>query len=183
MGHINKTRLYAVLALVMLGTVSLLAQAPDSEHVSKLLANAKSEAVNASNDAEQLQAYTNSNISLSSHGAQIEMIRGHVNDIGQTVSELKAARAEASPWQQQAIDRIDPLLQEVADTLTATLKHMNDNPGHIRMQPYRDYVTATYDLTSRTASTISDFVEYGKMKARVEALEEKLEIPSAEARN
>ena len=183
MRYIHNKWLSAILTLMLLGTASLVAQTEDSEHVSKLLANAKSQAISASDDAELLQSYTRSQLALSSHAAQIEKIRGHVNDLGRTVSDLSAARAEGSQWQQVAIDRIDPLLRELADTLTTTIKHMNDNPGRIHMKAYRDYATATYDLTSRTASTISDFVEYGKVRARVAELEQKLEITPAEAGN
>lgn len=183
MWYIHKKGLYTVLALALLGATSLMAQVADSEHVSKLLANAKTQAISAADDAELLQSYTRSQLSLTSHSAQIERIRGHVNELGRTVNDLKAARAEASPWQQLAIDRIDPLLQEMADTLTATIKHMNDNPGRIHMQPFRDYVAANYDLTNRAASVIRDFVEYGKVKARVQELEQKLEITAAEAGN
>ena len=64
----------------------------------------------------------------------------------------------------------------MADTLSTTIKHLNDNPSHIHMQPYRDYASATYDLVSRTASVVRDFVEYGKAKSRAEDLEHKLEV-------
>lgn len=178
MRYIKRKGLYAVLALLLLGAAGLRAQTADSKHVSKLLANAKTQAFNASEDAELLQSYTRSQLTYTSHAAQLEKIRGHVNELGRTVNDLKAARAEASPWQQVAIDRIDPLLQEMADTLTATIKHMNDNPSRIHMQPFRDYATATYDLTSRMSSAISDFVEYGKVKGRVAELEQKLEMPA-----
>jgi len=178
----NRKGLYAVLMLLLLGASQLaFSQRGDSEHVTKLLADAKGQAANALEDADLLKTYTRSKMSLPSHSAQIEKIRGHVNEIGRTVNDLKAARGEASPWQQQAIDRVDPILQEMADTLTATIKHMNDNPTHINMQPYQDYVGATYDLTSRMASIINDFVEYGKKRTRVDELEHKLEVGSAGA--
>lgn len=179
----NKNGVYAALVLFLLGTATLVAQSADSEHVSQLLATAKTQATNASQDADLLKTYTRSSLALASHGDQIEKIRGHVNDLGRTASELTAARSEASPWQQQAIDRIDPLLRELAETVTTTINHMNDHPDRIHMQPYRDYVSATYDVANRTATAISDFVEYGKTKARMQQLEQKLEVTPAAAGN
>jgi len=175
MRFVNPQRVFAALVL-LLGTTGLAAQTADSAQVTKLLADAKAQAASAANDAELLQSYTRSTLSLESHASQIEKIRTHVNDLGRTVSEMKAARGVASNWQQQAIDRIDPLLQEMADSLSTTIKHMNDNPSRIHMQPYRDYAAATYDFANRTAEVIRDFVEYGKVKGRVAELEQKLEI-------
>lgn len=137
MRYICKKGFCAVFALLLLSTANLIAQTEDSEYVSKLLANAKNQAISASDNANLLQSYTRSQLALSTHAAQIAKIRGHLDDLGRTVDELKAARAEASQWQQTAIDRIDPLLQELADTLTATIKHMNDNPGRVHMKAYR----------------------------------------------
>jgi len=113
---------FAYFLALLVGTTGLLAQPADSDHVTKLLADAKTHATSAEQDAELLKSYTRSGLSLQSHSAQLEKIRGHVNDFGRTINDLKNARGEASPWQQQAIDRIDPLLQEMADTLTATIQ-------------------------------------------------------------
>ena len=146
MRFVNPQRVFVALVL-LLGTTGLTAQTSDSAQVTKLLADAKAQAASAANDAELLQSYTRSTLSLESHASQIEKIRTHVNDLGRTVSEMKAARGEASNWQQQAIDRIDPLLQEMADTLSATIKHMNDNPNRIHMQSYR--ITRPQPMTSR----------------------------------
>jgi hypothetical protein len=103
-------------------------------------------------------------------------MRKHVNDLGRTVKSLNDAKAEGSPWQQEAIDRIDPLLQQMADQLSTTIKHLNDHKNQIHFQNYRDYTAANYELASRTAGMISDFVDYGKAKAKAESLERKLEL-------
>jgi len=48
------------------------------------------------------------------HADQIGVIKAHVNDSGKILAQLHDARAGASHWQQDAIDRITPLLQEIA---------------------------------------------------------------------
>jgi cell division protein FtsB len=184
MQSINKKRWLGIFLLFLFAASGfLMAQSADSQHVANLLAKASSQANTAAQDADILQSYTRSKLSLSTHQEQIDRIRENVNALGRTVEDLKTARSEGSPWQQEAIDRIDPLLQEIADTLTATIKHLNDNPSQIHMQPYRDYVTATYDLTHEMAATIRDFVQYGKAKGRIDKLEQKLEMPPSGSGN
>ncbi len=172
----------AALALIVtfaLASSTARAQTKDSEDISKYLSEAKTHAVLAEDDAATLDAYANSNISWESHAARLENMREHVNNLGKTVKELTDLRAEGSPWQQEAIDRINPLLRSMADQLSATINHLSNNKERIHMQAYRDYVRANSELASRTASVIKDLVDYGKAKSRAESLETKLELPAS----
>jgi hypothetical protein len=86
-------------------------------------------------------------------------------------------RAEGSPWQQIAIDRIDMYLRKTAAQLSATITHLNENQSQVHMQPYREYVQENRELTSSLAKLIDDFVDYGESKSDAEALEQHLEVP------
>ncbi|MBW4026258.1 hypothetical protein [Acidipila rosea] len=171
---------FAVLALLFaVGSPLVMAQNADSPEINKLLADAKDHAVLAENDADTLSSYTNSKLSWETHAHRLEMIKTHVNNLGKVVADLKDKRAEGSAWQQEAIDRIDPLLNDMAENLTATINHLNDNRAKVHMPPYRDYAKANYELAARTTAVISDLVEYGKAKAKSESLEQKLELPAS----
>ena len=65
----------------------------------------------------------------------------------------------------------------MADLLTLTINHLNDNPSQVHMQAYRDYVKANCELTSGIAEMIDDFVNYDEAKSKAESLEQKLELP------
>jgi hypothetical protein len=174
----------AALALALVtGVVAGSAQSVDSEQISRLLLRAKSHAVLAEDDASTLDSYARSKVSWQIHAAELQRIREHVNDLGQLNKQLSDSRAEGSPWQQTAIDQIDPRLRELADLLTATINHLNDHPSHIQMQAYRDYVKGNAELTSRIAKMIGDFVEYDEAKSKVESLEQRLELPVAAGAN
>jgi hypothetical protein len=69
-------------------------------------------------------------------------------------------------------------LRELADVLTATINHLNDNQTLIHMQAYRDYVAANARLTGKIAKMITDFVEYDEAKSKAEALEQDLALPA-----
>lgn len=155
------------------------AQSPDSENINHLLAEAKSDAVQAQEHANTLRMYTKSNLSIHSHSNELNAMRAHVNDFGRVVQNLNDARAEGSPWQQEAIDRIDPLLRDIGQQLTDTINHLNKANGRVNTPEYRDYTEANYDLTTRTAQIISDFVDYGRAKDKMNRLERKLEVAGA----
>lgn len=162
------------LTLFMAGTSQTHAQATDSAHINELLTSAEHYATLASRDSEELESYTRSNLHWESHAHQLHIIREHVNRLGEIVQQLNDARDEGSPWQQEAIDQINPLMHEMATQLTMTIQHLSEHQSEVRMKPYRDYARATYEVNQRAAAAISDYVEYGKAKARAESFERQL---------
>lgn len=176
-------RLSAVAALALAFAISaraMPAQATDSEEISKLLVEAKSHAVQAEDDAAELYAYTRSKLSWGSHGFRLEQMREHVNALGTVSKQLTDLRQQGSPWQQKAIDQIDPLLREMASALTATINHLNKNQSRIHTQAYSDYVQASYNLAKKTAGMIQDFVEYDQAQSKAASLEANLNLAASD---
>ena len=171
----------AASALVFIVTAQRMpAQGADSEEISKLLTEAKSHAVLAEDDAESLESYAHNHRSWQLHGYKLDAIRGHVNELGKVSKQLVDLRPQGSPWQQAAIDQIDPLLREMATQLTVTINHLRENQSQVQMQAYRDYAHGCYELAAKTAGMIRDFVEYDKAKSKAEVLETKLALQTAE---
>ncbi len=168
----------AAIALVLLiGSPYVAAQKADSEEISNLLTQSKTHAVQAEDDSATLESFTRSGLEWRSHAAKLDQIKTHVNEIGKLLKQMSDLNAEGSPWQQEAIRQIDPLLRSMADNLTSTIDHLNKNQNKVHLPPYRDYVHANYEFASRTAEMIKDFVDYDKAKAKADALEQKLELP------
>lgn len=149
---------------------------PDSEQVSKLLSDAKTMAFQVKDDAETMAGYTQTTVSWQTHVAAVAQIKEHVNALGRQVAKLKAARSAASPWQQIAIDRIDPYLDEMAGYTEAVIEHLNKQPKLLFTQQYKDYLEANADYAGNLADMIADFVDYGRTKERLQNLADKLEI-------
>jgi hypothetical protein len=118
------------------------------------------------------------NVSWESHAAAINQIRDHVNALGRQVAKLKEARANASPWQKTAIDRINPFLDELSGYSEAAIEHINGQKRHT-IDEYKDYLEANADYSADLAAMIGDFVDYGKTKRRMERLAAKLEVPAS----
>jgi hypothetical protein len=167
---------------LFLGALSLAAStvygaqtSKDSKEVSAIFADVKTEAIQLSHDADELKSFTHSNLRWETHAAKVEEIKRHVNEAGQLLSKLNGARETGSRWQQQAIDGIYPLLKELASNVESTIEHLNQKPGQLQTGPYVDYAAANYEMASNLAELVSDYVEYGKSKAKSEELAEKLE--------
>ena len=163
-----------------LGVRALPAQSQDSEAVSKLLVQAKREAVLAEHDADLLHSFTMSKLNWQSHADKLTEIADHINALGKLNKDLADQRALGSAWQQKAVDQIDPLLRQMADQLTATIKHLKENTSRVNLPAYREYAHANYELASKTAGMIRDFVDYDEAQSRAESLEAKLELSTSE---
>lgn len=156
------------------------AQNADSKAINDLLKEAESHAVLASHDSEILESYTRSpSMSWESHAARLITIAGHANNLIEDMNKLSAMRDQGSRWQQDAIDRVDPLLKEMADHLNTTIAHFKDNKQRVKMPAFHDYVKANQEYMSRTSELISSFVEYGESRAKADGLEASLDLPQA----
>jgi hypothetical protein len=173
----------ATLGMLALVPLFALAQKPDSTAISDLLKESEAHAALAQQDAETLESYSHTNISSVSHANSLNAIRDHANDLIKDVNQLSSMREEGSPWQQETIDRVNPLLHEMADNLSTTIAHFNENKNRIQMAPFLDYVKANRELMSRTSQLISDSVEYGEIRAKKTALEKTLELSLAAREN
>jgi len=151
-------------------------KAADSSEITSLLADAKAEAVELKADAADLVSFTRSTSSWQTYGTKLSAIREHVNNSGKLLTKLKSGEASGSPWQQTAIKRIEPLLKEMADNTTTTIKYLNDNPGKVHLPEFADYVKANYELATDLDALIGDFVNFGSAEEKYKNLGSKLEV-------
>ncbi|HET9179966.1 MAG TPA: hypothetical protein VFQ24_16545 [Terriglobia bacterium] len=144
-----------------------------SAQASKLLQDVKMSATQMRRDAAQMQTYIASKVTWKSHAMQINTIKEHINNAGKVLAELHDARDGAEPWQQDAIDKITPLLQEMASNTESIINHLNDNkqtwhPG------YTGYVRSNAELSDDLAKLIGDYIDYGNAKNRTRELGKKM---------
>lgn len=172
--------LIALLALVA-GPSSANAQNKDSAQISHLFRQADAHAVQLARDAEELDSYSNSRMSWESHANQLESMRTHINQMGKLLAEMQDMRDEASPWQQDAIDRVEPILRELADQMTITIEHGSKYPNRIHFPEYKSYTKACAELASQTSRMVADIIEYDRSQSKARRLQQKLELTSESA--
>lgn len=173
MAHQRTGRARHITAVAALfGVVAFLGWMPaygDSAQASKLLQQAKVSAAQLKTDSEEMESFTSNRLSWQSHATQINRIREHVNRSGKILAELHEARDGAEPWQQDAIDKITPMLQEMASNTTSIINHLSDN-RHTWHPEYTGYLKANAALASDLSRLINDSIDYGKAKSRTESL-------------
>ena len=152
------------------------AQVQENPEVTKLLAQARDQAAVLSRDADEMEALTRTQASWETHADVLHRIKEDVNNMAPIVKKLEQERNSASPWQQQAIDRMLPLLRELATNTTAAINHLNQNKTRPATPDYAEYLRENADTARQLADSISNFVQYGQTRARMEQLEQKLEI-------
>lgn len=165
-----------VAGVALMTGMSVAAQNPDSARINTLLQQSKEHATRAHMDAEQIESFTRSRLDWRTHSAQIAHMQVDINELGKDVAVLSAARSEGSPWQQEAIDDIEPLLKSMADHMSAMIQHLQDNQTQVHMPAYVDYAKENYQLSSKLLATINDYVDYAEAKYKTEALEQKLTV-------
>jgi hypothetical protein len=169
----DRTLNSVTLALLAVGCLMIpsalkAAETSDSAEITKLLADTKSVAIQLKTDSSQMESFTRSKLSWESYAAKLDTIKKHINNAGQLVAKLKDAESSGSPWQQATTKRIEPLLQEMADNLTATINHLNDNKSKIHFPEFKDYVKTNYSLATDMEAMVRAAVDYGNDKAKFE---------------
>jgi hypothetical protein len=139
---------------------------PDSADITKLLTDTRVVATQLKVDSGKMDSFTRSKLSWQSYAAKLDTIKGHINNAGQRLAKLKDAESTGSPWQQTTIKRTEPLLQELADNLTATINHLSENQNKVHFPPFTDYVKANYAMSIDLEEMLRASIDYGTDKAK-----------------
>ncbi len=139
-----------------------------------LFQEARTTATQLRADALTMETYTRSNMSWQSHAAQISEIKQHINKAGSILSDMQAARADAKPWHQDSIDRITPVLKELASNTEAVINHINAAPKQLQFPDYQSYLKDNAELATDLSKIVGDTVDSDNVRTRIEALQAKL---------
>ncbi len=142
--------------------------------VATLFQEARATALQLRRDAATMETYTRSNLSWQSHASQIEEIKRHINKAGSILSEMQAARADAKSWHQDAIDRITPVLKELASNTEAVINRINATPNQLQTSTYQAYLKDNAELAADLSNMIGETVDADKVRTRIEELQAKL---------
>ena len=71
-----------------------------------------------------------------------------------------------------------PELKELAKNTTAAIQHLNENKVRPTTGNYTEYLKQNAETAHQLSSMISSFVKYGQTRAKLERLEQRLEVAS-----
>lgn len=165
--------------LVGIGVAPPLKAGGQEPSVSKLLAEAKTQAYAISVDAGELESYTREpTLSWETHAVEITRMKDDINQTAKTIAKLNASRSEAAPWQAAAIDRIIPFMQEIAGNTTSAIEYINKYQSRLGLKEYTDYLESNSDLSSQLAGLVAHYVDYGNAKNRYANLKRTIDLPT-----
>jgi hypothetical protein len=127
-------------------------------------------------DTEKLESFPRSKLSWESHANQLNLVRDHINQIGERLERLQEIRHVTSPWQRQAIDRIVPGAAELASRTQAAIMHLNENRGYLFAPTYADHLSTIAEQADEMKTTVDTFLEYADTEQKLQRLQERLEV-------
>jgi len=125
-------------------------------------------------DADKLESFPRSKLSWESHANQLNLVREHINQIGDRLERLQEIRHVTSPWQQQAIDQVVPVAVELAARTEAAIGHLNENKGHLFAPAYVDHLTTISDQAGEMKESVNTFLEFAETQQKLDQLQEKI---------
>lgn len=133
----------AALALAIPAHSAFAAAPPDSSStIPKLLNQVKQHASEANHDAQLMESYRRSNVDFKTYAQALTNIKEHANDLFQDFYALQRVRESGTPAQREAIDNLEPLLREMATSLTNTIQTLNTQKSEVNMPEFRKRVHA-----------------------------------------
>lgn len=168
----------AVLVIFLLSSMSgrAIALPEDSEQLTQVLGQARDEAAELARDADEMESLIRNDVSWQTHAEMLDRVKDHVNNMARIVAKLSDTRASGSDLQEQAVDRILPLLKELATNTTAAINYLNQNKSRPISDPYTQYLHDNAETAHQLSSTISSLWEYEKSMTKIAKLKKKLEL-------
>jgi hypothetical protein len=148
----------------------------DNPSVAAQLEAAKPLVAKIKKDASEMQSYSLiSGPSWNTHAATLTRIKDDVNKLQENTRGLQSHRTVASPWQQEAIDRITALTNDLATNMNSAIDHLNKNKTRPSSPPYPEYLKTNTRLVTALGDEINATIDAGEAKAKEEALTKQLD--------
>lgn len=148
----------------------------DSQQLTQLLGEAREEAAELAKDADEMESLIRTDVSWQTHAEMLDRVKNHVNNMARIVAILSETRSSGSELQEQAVDRILPLLKELATNTTAAIDYLNQNKSRPKTDPYTQYLHDNVETAHQLSSTVSSLFEYEKSMTKIAKLKNKLEL-------
>jgi hypothetical protein len=133
-------------------------------------------------DADVLESLARSNqVSWQTHAIYLDLVKDHVNNMGEHLMWLRTMRHGVSPWQQQAIDRIYPVAVDLAGRTGAAISHLSQNRDRSKLYnpDYRDHLATITDRAEEVKTSVADFLKLGETQEDLARLQQKVEAAAS----
>ncbi len=131
---------------------------------SRLLNSLQQDSMSAQKHAATLQTFDeNPSVDWQIHADQLATIKRDINDMGAKLCRLQEIRRMVAPWQREAIDRVAPNVQLMADNADDALTFLNNNREHLWAPVNRKYADNLYTEAGKISHSVNSYEELAKL--------------------
>ncbi|MGE5113264.1 MAG: BON domain-containing protein [Acidobacteriaceae bacterium] len=145
---------------------------PAEREIERLLKQISSQAATVGNHGEKLESFTrvSSRLQYQTHAAELMAVRDAINAMGSGFNRLQELRSAAPPWQQSLIDRMEPVLVDLAGHATEAIERLNGERRQLPSQAYRDAVGDLSASANQVRDLISVNLDYAQAREKLDRL-------------
>jgi hypothetical protein len=178
MKNILSSLMTSIVLIAMMSPAIQAADGPDA--VSKLFADARTQ---SSQLSLAWKAYTRQpGLNWTSDAAEVTRMREDLDATARTAADLNEARGQASPSQLAAMDRIVPVMLEIAENTTKAIDFLTRNQARLTSKQYKEYVEQNSDTSNRLSALVSQLVDYESRRVKLDLAKRNLELAANQAR-
>jgi len=125
------------------------------------LSEIEESAVNTAREADPIGLLAGG-LSQDSHYDHLMAIKDDINRMGREISILDAESESLAPWEQQALNKIEPLLRETAANAQMAIERFEQDQNDLWKEDYRRYVNGVERGSEQIAETLKAYLKYEK---------------------
>jgi hypothetical protein len=162
-------------AFLIVGARALVSSARGESHdLTQLLQDASDEAQQLAIDAQDTQALIATDKNWITHALALAKIKGHLDNMSLIIDKLSKAQKSGSELQEQAVQRIIPLVKELSANTQAAIDYLNQNKDRPVSETYTEYLKKNAETARQLASVVEALFDYEKSMSEIHKLRSKL---------
>jgi hypothetical protein len=146
----------AIIAVMVGFSLVTSAKTGGPEQISIHMHQARVHASQAVANLELLQTYSMAGIPWQVHFNRLQQIEDNVNALVKDYNRLNTLRASATPAQVEALDSIQPVLNDLHAQVKDTLRYLDYNSSAVNMPPFTQRVRSHYASVNQIFATLCD---------------------------
>jgi hypothetical protein len=136
----------------------------------------RSPPISLASDAEETETLILSDTNWITHALMLAKVKEHVDNMALIIEKLSKAQKSGSELQEQAVERMLPLVKELSANTTAAINYLNQNKDRPISDAYTEYLKKNTEAARQLSSMISSPLEYQESMAEIEKLRSKLVV-------
>jgi agmatine/peptidylarginine deiminase len=149
----------------------------DSQELTTLLEQASEEARELAIDAEDMQILIVSDQNWLTHTLKLAKIKGHVDNMALIVDKLTTTHTSGSELQEEAVERILPMVKELQANTTVAMNYLNQNKDRPVSDAYKQYLEKNAETARQLSDIVSALDDYEKSMTEINRMRSKLTGP------